>query len=390
MPTGQSLSPGDARKLILQSQGIHREADLGRGNDAVLGAIKKLGYVQIDTISVIERAHHHTLWNRVKNYSHHHLDQLVEDKQIFEYWSHAAAYLPMCDFRFSLPRKQAIAGGEKHWYSQDKKTMKQVLDRIKIDGPMQSRDFDQTRIERAGWTDWKPAKRALEQLFMEGELMIVKRRGFQKVYDLTERVLPASIDTSSPSTEEFFDHLICNYLQSNGIGTPSEIAYLRKGIKADISARCAELLEDGVLEQYELKGQCYYLLKGQTDLLAAPMTRSKVKILSPFDNLLIQRKRMTEIFDFDYIIECYVPAAKRKYGYFCLPLLWGQTFAGRMDAKIDRKTGILDIFQLHVETNKSDQFLDALRSALSEFIQFNGGKDFQIHRIHHLNQSLLN
>ena len=163
---------------------------------------------------------------------------------------------------------------------------------------------------------------------MEGELMIAKRQGFQKVYDLTERVLPDKADTRMPSPREYHQHLIDNYLRSNGVGTPAEIAYLRKGLKPAIDKLCKELLEDGHLERVAINKQNYYLLAGQDQLLKTSLSRSKVKILSPFDNLLIQRKRTKQLFNFDYLIECYVPAEKRQYGYFCLPLLWGQNSKG--------------------------------------------------------------
>lgn len=374
------FSSRQARKVALLSQGIHRQNDLGRGKQATLRAIEKIGYVQIDTISVVERAHHHTLWNRVNNYQSSHLDQLQKEKKLFEYWSHAAAYLPMRDYRFSLPRKQAIAGGEKHWYDKDPKLCKLVLERIQQEGPLQSRDFEHQRKGKNEWWDWKPAKRMLEQLFMEGELMIVRRDGFQKVYDLTERVLPDTVDVSMPGNEEYCDYLIYSFLRANGIGTPLEMAYLRKGMKAVLEQRCDQLLEDGQLVQIKVKQQRYFALPEITSLLNRSLSRSKVKILSPFDNLLIQRKRTSKLFKFDYQIECYVPAVKRRYGYFCLPLLWGQQFAGQMDAKIDRKTGVLKILSLHLQTKHEAKFRQALQPSLEEFLHFNAGSKIEFFR----------
>lgn len=378
MTTTQDLSLKQARKLVLLSQGLHKNTELGRGRNATLKAIEKLGYIQIDTISVVERAHHHTLWTRADGYQAKHLDQLVEQRKVFEYWSHAAAYLPMRDYRFSLPRKQAIAAGEKHWHVKNEKVAKQVLQRVQQEGPLQARDFEHTRRGDGGWWEWKPAKLALEQLFMEGELMIVRRQGFQKVYDLTERVLTDEIDSRTPSSEEYHGHLIEKYLRSNGVGTPSQIAYLLKGIKASIREHCQQMLEDQQLEQVVINKQDYFALPGFEQLLDKPLSRKKVKILSPFDNLLIQRKRTCELFGFDYQIECYVPAAKRKFGYFVLPILWGHEFAGRMDAKIDRKTGVLTVSNLYVETHREDEFIHAFKSALQEFLLFNGGTQLQI------------
>lgn len=380
MKAPYSLSPAKARKLVLLCQNVH--AASGRGNKAVLNAIEQLGYIQIDTISVVERAHHHTLWNRVKTYQPAQLASLVDQKKVFEYWSHAAAYLPMRDYRYSLPRKHAIASGEKHWHLKDRKLTKLVLERIAQEGPLQAKDFEHQRSDKhTGWWDWKPAKRALEQLFIEGALMVVKRQGFQKIYDLTERVVPSGLDTSMPSAAEYHQHLITNYLTANGIGTPAQIGYLRKGMKPLIQRRCNEMLEDGQLIQVAVNQQDYFALPGVEGLLARPLSRSKVKILSPFDNLLIQRKRTLELFGFDYQIECYVPAKKRQYGYFSLPLLWGQAFAGRLDAKIYRKTGVLQLINLNVETPKSAAFLRALAPALIDFLAFNQGREIKVLKV---------
>ena len=376
------LSQQQARKAVLLGQGLHKNKLLGSGVNATLRAIEKLNYIQIDTISVIERAHHHTLWNRVDDYQQSHLEQLVEAKKVFEYWSHAAAYLPMRDYRFSLPRKHALANGEKHWHVNDPKMNKLVLERITVDGPLQARDFQHTRAKGAdGWWQWKPAKVALEQLFMQGELMVAQRRGFQKIYDLTERVLPSDVDSSMPDQEEFQRHLITTYLSANGMGLAAEIAYLRKGLRAKIERQCQTMLAAKELLEVIVAGQSYYALPCITERLNVALSRSKIRILSPFDNLLIQRKRTLRLFDFDYQIECYVPAAKRKYGYFTLPIVWGQSFAGRLDAKIDRKTGILYLQNLHVETTNIEAFTLALIPALQKFMRFNRGGSIQIKNI---------
>ncbi|PCJ45444.1 MAG: hypothetical protein COA74_15690 [Gammaproteobacteria bacterium] len=366
-----SLSLKEAQKVILLSQGIHKEKAIGSGKKATYKAIESINYVQIDSISVVERAHHHTIWNRAENYVPAHLDQLLEDKQIFEYWSHAASYLPMVNYRYSLPRKISFAQGDMHWFEKDKKSMSLVLERIKTDGALQAKDFKDTRKTKTGWWDWKPAKKALEQLFMEGELMAVQRRGFQKVYDLTERVLPSSIDTSFPSKEEYFQHLILNYLKANAIGTAEQMTYLLKGLKSSVRNHCIQMCEDGLLITVTINNQTYFALPTLNNLLKKRLTSKKVKILSPFDNLLIQRKRIKELFNYDYQIECYVPANKRKFGYFSLPLLWGRKFAGRMDVKMDRKLGILNILHLHLETEEVDVFMVDLKKSLDKFLSFN-------------------
>jgi len=158
------------RRIALNQQGLLRAESFGRGKRAVLRAIERLGYVQIDTISVVERAHHHVLWTRVPNYSPRHLEQLVSERKLFEYWYHAAAFLPMADYRFSLPRMRQL-NGERNWYKNgDRKLMLEILARIEVEGPLRARNFEDARTSNSGWWDWKPAKQALEQLFMQGEL----------------------------------------------------------------------------------------------------------------------------------------------------------------------------------------------------------------------------
>ena len=216
----ESLSITEARKLVLLSQRIPPKKHAGKPVDASLSAIEQLGYVQIDTISVIQRTHHHTLWNRNPQYLSSHLETLMAEKKIFEYWSHAAAYLPMRDYRFSLPRKHAIKSGkDNHWYTRDEKLMKSVLKRIENEGPLMAKDFD-TKVKRMGEWQTRPIKQALENLYMQGELMIPYRVNFHKVYDLSERVLPDNIDTSIPGPEEHARFLITRYLLANGLGKP--------------------------------------------------------------------------------------------------------------------------------------------------------------------------
>jgi uncharacterized protein YcaQ len=376
------LTPKQACKLALISQGLHTSNAFGQGVDGANSAIKHLSYIQIDSISVIQRAHHHCLWSRISNYQADFIDKLLTQKQVFEYWSHAAAYLPMQDYRFSLPKKHAIAAGEKHWRDKNPVAEKRVLHRIQQEGPLRAKDFEQNSTKRgSGWWDWKPDKVALEQLFIEGELMVAERLGFQKVYDLTERVLPSGIDTTMPTAKEFERHLIMGYLRANGFASAQQISYLRRGLKSHISHTCLEMLESNELQQVTVAEQVYYGLPNITDLLKQSVNRHQVNILSPFDNAVIQRKRLSQIFGFDYQIECYVTPSKRQYGYFSLPLLWGTEFVGRMDAKIDRKTHILHIQNLHLETAKVDEFIEVLQPTLKAFMQFNQGEVIEIHKL---------
>ncbi len=377
----EELSIAEAQKLVLLSQRVFPVKTKGTSLDKTLATIEHLGYIQIDTISAVQRAHHHTLWSRNPQYQLSHIDALVEQKKVFEYWSHAAAYLPIKDYRYSLTRKQAIyKGDEKHWYEKDKKLMNAILKRIDNEGALMAKDF--AHDEQVAELGSKPAKRALENLYMQGELMISSRKNFHKVYDLTERVLPDSIDKSTPTKKEYIRFLITNYLKANGIGQDVEIAYLLKNTKKFVTAELKEMQSNKELIQVSVNGQFYYAHPESIQLLDKRLNRTQLKILSPFDNLLIQRKRMQNLFNFDYQIECYVPEAKRKYGYFALPIVWNGKFVARMDCKADRKTATLHVlfFALEDGFKINDTFNHSLLKELMSFMVFNNCSTIQIHK----------
>lgn len=371
----RSLSVKEARHLALHAQGIAADQP-ARGKKAVVKTIERLGYVQIDTLAVVERAHHHTLWTRLPGYAPACLDELLaKDKKIFEYWSHAASYLPMSEYRFSLPRKQMYRDGRSHWFQKDDKVMRYVLDRIKNEGALMSKDFE-VKGKRAGaWYEWKPTKKALEQLFMDGTLMVAKRQGFQKVYDLTGRVLPQGTDTSMPTPQEYSAYLIRKAIDAHGIVNEQEITYLRKGLTVQVKTELNRMTAEGELINVSIDNgkTSYYTTSSMLKLLDKRITFGGIHILSPFDNLLIQRKRIEKLFDFSYMIECYVPAPKRVYGYFCLPILFKDTFAGRFDPKADRASGTFYVHALYLEPGfkQQEEFLPAFASKLKEFAAFN-------------------
>ncbi|WP_417395358.1 winged helix-turn-helix domain-containing protein [Gimesia chilikensis] len=357
-----------AQRLMVASQKL-----TGPALDPV-EIIEHLGYVQIDTISVVERAHHHVFWSRNQKYSPVNLYQLIESRDAFEYWSHAASYLPMKDYRYSLPLKREFQKRETSWYPKDLKMMKQVLTRIRKEGPLRSKDFEMTKQGKSGWWDWKPAKKALERLFLEGKLEITRREGFQKVYDLPENVIPGTVDTTLPSETDFARYLIQRTLQHHGLATVSEIAYMRKSrTKTSVLTTLDQMVADDEVSQVAVEGveQTYYALR--QSLESIPRVSQKIHILSPFDNLVIQRNKLITLFDFDYKIECYVPATKRKYGYFSLPVLQGSRFVARIDCKADRTNQRLMIHSIHYE-KKVDQILlqKKMESKLSAFAKFNG------------------
>lgn len=348
----------------------------GNKKEGTLKVIEHLGYVQIDTISVVERAHHHTIWTRVNDYKKNYLEELLEDKSVFEYWNHAAAFLPMRDYRFSLYLKNRFANGQVRQYMKNK-VVKFVYDRIVAEGPLQSKDFEEKK-KKQGWWEWKESKRALEQLFMEGKLMVAKRQGFQKVYDLTERVLPQNVNNKLPTEKEYARYLIEKTIRANGMATTSEIGYLRRNTKNAIEKAIHEMEEEGLIIPVKLKGaksEIFYTTQQNLDFAASHKTNKGVSILSPFDNMVIQRNRLKRLFDFDYTIECYVPEPKRQYGYFSLPVLYGDSFVGRIDCKAERSEQVLIVKKMFWEKNPDDKLKKALAKKLKKFAAFNGCKE---------------
>jgi len=362
------------RRIALDAQGLTRAAPFGRGINATQRALEQLGYVQIDTISIVTRAHHHTLWNRVPNYEPAHLDRLVSDRRAFEYWFHAAAYLPMRDYRFALPRMHAIRDGERHWFkAKDRKLMAEILARIRHDGPLMARDFETPKGRNQGWWNWKPAKRALEQLFMQGDLMVAGRDGFQKVYDLAERVLPADIDTTPPNIDEYAAFLIDTTLRAHGFASQKEFSYLRRGtpLRQALRTRLDADVAAGVLVKININDGAYFTRPEILEL--RPRAADRVRLLSPFDNSIIQRDRNVAVHDFNYQLECYVPAPKRRFGYFCLPILYRDSLVGRVDCKAQRRERRFDLIHLHIERaiDDRDRFLATFADAIREFAAFN-------------------
>lgn len=378
----QSISLAQAQKIALLSQGLPAQKLTGTAYQKSVQSMQTLGYVQIDTISVVQRAHHHTLWSRNHSYAPEHLDRMVKERLVYEYWSHAASYLDMTNFRFSLPRKHAIKSDKQnHWFRKNPKLMSEVLARITSDGPLMAKDFDSTVTKKTGWES-KPTKQALEMLYMQGDLMITERKNFHKVYDLAERVLPSSINTTTPSALEYSKFLVINSLVTHGLATLAEITYLQKGMKASVNEAINQLIEEGEIDKVSVNGEIYFTRPQSLSLLDKRLNRKQTRILSPFDNLVIQRDRVSKLFNFDYLLECYIPATKRQHGYFVLPILWDGRLVARADCKAHRKEAHLEVITLHIEpsANKQTAFKDSLEFELTQFAHFNGCATFSITR----------
>jgi len=375
------------RRLALCKQGLATQPLFGKGLSGTRNAIEHLGYVQIDTLSVVERAHHHVLWNRVPGYDPAHLNQLIREQHIFEYWYHAASYLPMRDYRYALPRMASIRRGENRYYRNvDKHLMNEILARVDAEGPIRARDLDsgnkgnKEKKGKGNWWNWGASKRALDKLFMQGDLMVCERNGMEKVYDLTERCLPKGINMNMPTLNEYASYLFDTTVRAHGVFTFKQLLHLKTGKPMRDAMRV--ILDERIdAEMVKELGDndtptSYVDIKalGQT----AKIKANSVNILSPFDNVLIHRDRLSTLFKFNYRIECYLPAAKRVFGYFCLPILYGDKFVGRVDCKAHRAEGRFEVLSLSLEKVSlkdrkfdRDQFLPALNNELQRFADFN-------------------
>jgi uncharacterized protein YcaQ len=366
-----------ARRLALHQQGLLRQLPRwGRGANGALGAVQALGYVQLDAIAVIQRAHHHTLFSRVPGYEPAQLYRLLERQKLFEYWHHAVAFMPMDHYRYYHHRRERVRLKARHWFVVDAAVKRHVLDRLRAEGPLYARDYEGHGHVSKGMWDGKPAKKALHELFMEGAVMVRARHSFQRQYDLPERVLPADIDLSAPTPLELGCFAVRSALSAHGFVRKQEVHYLQSDLNAAVGQAIAAMLEAGELVEVtiaQVPKQRYYSTPA---FLEQNLRRvePRLHILSPFDNAVIQRKRLNELFGFDYQTEIYLPPAKRRYGYFALPLLYGTRFIGRMDPKAERDNATLLIRNLELEAGVpvGAVLVEKLAARLREFAEFNG------------------
>ncbi len=367
------LTKSQARSIILHAAGLTKHGQFGKGLEAAYKVIDQLGFIQVDTNYVVERAHHHAIAARVPGYKTEWLQELQADARIYEFWTRDSGFMPISEFRFSLPVHDSFLAKYQSLPAAERNMMNKVLDRIGREGPLGAKDFENDRVEKSsGWWDWRPSKVALERLHFTGQLLTTRKKDFHKLYDLTRNIIPADVAKTKPSIDEFSRHLIMRSLQALGIAYVKEIAWNGRLVKHTIKQELKKLLESGEICEVQVEG-----LKGPLYML--PMYKKKkvsiagdAFILSPFDILNVFRHRLRDFFDFDYQVECFVPAPKRKYGYFSLPILIGDSFVARMDAKADRKDKTLIIHNLHFEALKLNTAkLLQVAAAIQSFADFN-------------------
>ena len=336
------MTKSEARRIWLRAQRLDTTAPFGDGPTATAAAVEHLGYVQIDTINVIERCHHHILWNRIPDYRRADLRQAQSvDRSVFEYWTHALSYVPSKDIRFFIPAMRLHKREGHKWFtSVTPADQRKVMRLIRRDGALTIRDIeDDVLVDKEHlWASRKPSKRALQLLFYSGVLTIAERNGMLKTYELMTRHFGWDKPPKPASAREVIVYLLDRALRAQGIVSLDSICHLDAPSKASVGRLIEARVRRGELVPVALEGAGKQAHWARPDVLEAEAAASQlVHILSPFDPLIIQRKRTHLVFDYEHRFEAYVPKEKRKFGYFALPVLAGEDIVAALDLKTDRQ-----------------------------------------------------
>jgi len=347
---------------MLAAQGLDHAPEQPVVKADVIEMVRRLGVLQIDTINVIARSPYLVLWSRLGDYQLNWLDELLAEGVLFEYWAHAMCFLPIEDYpiyrRRMLDAIQDNAWPVKwavKWSQENPEAIERVRSHLQENGAVRSAEFENKNRPPGGWWNWKEEKNALEAMFFTGEVMIARRQNFQRVYDLRQRVLPSWDDAATPSSEEMRHALTLRAVSNLGIALPGWVSDYFRQPKKGMPQRLEVLAAEGLLLQVQVEGfsgpayihpDRYSLLK---EVVRGSREPTLTTLLSPFDPLVWDRQRARQLFKFDYTIECYTPAPKRRYGYFTLPILHRGRLVGRLDPKAHRSQGIFEIKALHLE-----------------------------------------
>src|SRR4051794_20256626 len=362
------LSIAEARRVALAAQGFAepRRPD-GR---AIRRLVDRVALVQIDSVNVLSRAHYLPGFARLGAYDREALDRAAgyAPRRLFEYWGHEASLIdvelqPLLRWRMARAHEEAW-GGMRRIREEQPQLLSEILERVRADGPLAARDLVDERPKRSGpWWDWSDSKRAIEMLFWGGEVTSARRRNFERLYDLPERVLPrAVLAAPTPSEEDAQRELVAIAARSLGVAALPELRDYFRLPAAAIRPRVTELEEQGVLYPVEVEGWGVPAWLHRDARL--PRNVDACALLGPFDNLLWERSRVERLFDFRFKLEIYVPQPKRVYGYYVLPFLLGDRLVARVDLKADRQAGRLLAHAVHLEPDAPPETTDALREEL--------------------------
>jgi uncharacterized protein YcaQ len=387
------------RAVALHAQHLHSPngSESTPTPDVLYQVINQIGCVQIDTLHMVRRSQYLVPWSRIGIYTPELFDNLIfgPERRLFEGWEHAATIIPLAEYCFQMPRQRNLREHPTNWYTHwlndlvQKDFVPQVLERIRREGALKVSNFESDGRKGGTWWNWRPAKAALELLFAFGELMIANRDKFQRVYDLTERLLPKWVDMREPTVEERDRFWVERGAKALGVCTARQAGDYT-WMKVTKSRPIVEaLVKDGILLQImgELAdGKAVDLIihRGNLTLLEqatdGALKAGRTTFLSPFDSLFWAARRDEMFWGFHKSIEAYLPAPKRVYGYFCLPILHKDQLVGRFDPKLERKTGTLILHALYLEPGikPSEQLVQDVAGALRDFMAFHEARELVI------------
>ncbi|TEU05168.1 winged helix-turn-helix domain-containing protein [Candidatus Bathyarchaeota archaeon] len=379
-----TISKEAARRFLITKQGFHQ----GKEKTGTLEAIKRLECIQIDPVNVVHRNHHLVLHSRVSDYKPSYLDALLyKDRAVFEYWCNAKSIIPMEEFRYFRYRMQNYMEFHSPFYERLKAkreelkgTISYVLSTIETDGPLCAQDF-----KREGEVGSKTTKGVLNLLWDCGEVMIHHVEGNRRYYDLAEHILPKDISIEVPNREEYNLFMIRKYMRAYGFVDVRDWRFGWLSLKAPQRKLVVEeMVKDGKIYPVKIEGikHIYYVLEEYLNALEAiedSLLEEKIHFIAPLDNLLWNRRMISEVFDFVYVWEIYKIPEKRQFGYYVLPILYGTRFVGRIDPKLDRASKTMIVNSLFLEKERFDDSLVVeLAVALKRFLWFHNVSQVKI------------
>jgi uncharacterized protein len=345
------IDPRTARHIWMRAQRLDSREPFGAGPEAVRAAIEHLGYVQIDTISVVERAHHHILFSRIPDYRRADLTAVQSgDKSVFEYWTHALSYVPTCDLRFYLPEMKRHETAPSRWFAKaDPAEYARLLRRIRKDGAISIRDVEDDELQDKDhpWASRKPTKLLLQLGFYNGQLAISERQGMVKSYETIDRHFGWPPRPRAATPGQVAEYLLERAIRSQGLISAASVMYPWLRFSPEIAALVESRVRRKRLVPVTIGDNPVQHFAPPEALEATPVEPELVHVLSPFDPLIIQRRRTELFFGYDHVFEAYVPKAKRRFGYFTLPVLVGDEIVAVLDLKTDRAAGRLLIQAWH-------------------------------------------
>ena len=357
----RTISKASARRIMIAAQGLDAPRPAQSAHDVAL-CIERMAILQIDTINVVNRSPYFVLWSRLGSYPMQWLDSCLQQGDIFEAWVHEACFMPKS---WWPAQRRIIVDGDRanlaRWATRTVATHQALVDVVRAHvhqyGQVRASDFARGAKKQGTWWDWSHEKQVLEALFALGELMVIRRDRFQRIYGLTSMCRPDWQDADAPSLDDVRMTQIRNTMRTLGVVHERWVGdYYRMGGKYTVEVASklpylARLRDAGEIIPIAIEGisGTVYVHAPYVDWLDAPPACTHTTLLSPFDPLVWDRLRAQMLFDFGYKIECYTPAAKRIYGYFTLPILYRDQLVGRVDCKAHRATGVFEVISMHFE-----------------------------------------